>query len=222
MVNRHVLLLKELASSAERYRVRQHRPVLACAFWRHLLLIAVGTATLVSAGVGCGNSPFPTPPSDLPGGCGLGRIPVVTTGPEPCLTVAPRCPARRPSAAQTLVWVGTCSFRGRDAGCEPIQLPGCPRDFKFVDLNLVNLNRDESRPCVSAGQMHIDARATAGGGARLLWDAQERDATSCESVGPEMEGEAVLEGPCCSSVIDVYFPAGNFTVRIVIRTDWQP
>lgn len=153
---------------------------------------------------------------------GLTPIPIVTTGPEPCFTVAPRCPARRPSAAQTLVWIGTCGFCGRDDGCEPIQLPGCPRDFKFVDLNLVNLNRDESRPCVSGGRMHIDARATPGGGARLLWDAQERDATTCEAVGPEMEGEAVLDGPCCSKVIDVYFPAGHFTTRIVVRTDWQP
>lgn len=187
-----------------------------------LRFIAVGTLVVVLGGGGCGNSAGPTPPSDLPRGCGLGTIPVVTTGPDACLTLAPRCPALRPSAAQTLVWVGTCSFRGRDAGCEPIQLPGCPRDFKFVDLRLANLNRDDSHPCVIAAEIHIDARATPDGGARLLWDAQEFDPVTCDRIGAEMEGEAVLEGPCCSKVIDVYFPVGDFTARTVIRTDWQP
>lgn len=70
--------------------------------------------------------------------------------------------------------------------------------------------------------MHIDARATPEGGARVLWDAQEFDPATCSRIGPEMEGEAVLEGPCCSKVIDVYFPVGDFTARTVIRTDWQP
>jgi len=190
-------------------------------YWR-LSPIAVSTAMVVLIGVGCGSSPLPTPPSNLPTGCALGPMPVVTTGPEACLTVAPRCPARRPVAVQTLVWIGTCSFRGRDAGCEPIQLPGCPRDLKIVELRLVNLNRDDSRPCLIGGELHIDARATAEGGARILWDAQEFDAASCAPIGPEMEGEAVLEGPCCSKTIDVYFPAGDFTARTVIRTDWQP
>lgn len=37
-----------------------------------------------------------------------------------------------------------------------------------------------------------------------------------------MEGETVLEGPCCSKAIDVYLPVGDFTARTVIRTDWQP
>lgn len=70
--------------------------------------------------------------------------------------------------------------------------------------------------------MHIDARATSEGGATLLWDAQEFDPVTCDRIGAEMEGETVLEGPCCSKVIDVYFPVGDFTARTVIRTDWQP
>lgn len=189
--------------------------------WR-LHLIAAGTVVVILGGVGCGNTTGPTPPSGPPTGCGLGPISVITTGPEPCLTVAPRCPARRPSTAQTLVWVGTCSFRGQEVGCEPIQLPGCPRDSKIVALRLANLNRDDSRPCPAGGEMHIDARATPDGGARLLWDAREFDPVTCDRIGPEMEGEAVLEGPCCSRTIDVYFPVGDFTARTVIRTDWQP
>ena len=183
------------------------------------LALAIGLAT-VSAG--CGGSSAPTPPRDLPRGCALGPIPISTSGPDACTTLSPRCPRPRPPAARTLVWVGTCSSSGRTGACEAIQLPGCPTDSKIAALRLVNLKRNDSRPCPSAGKMRVDVRATPDGGARFLWDAQEPDPATCKPTRPEMEGEQLLEGPCCSRQVDVYFPINDLTARVVVRTDWQP
>ncbi len=127
----------------------------------------------------------------------------------------------RRSGARSLVWVGSCSFAGRDAGCKTIQMPGCPTSFKLVSLRLANLRRGPDRPCVNAGEMTIDARATDEGGVRVLWDAQELDAVTCRETGTEQEGEFSLPGPCCDRVLDVYFPRNDFTARIEFRTDWQ-
>jgi hypothetical protein len=70
--------------------------------------------------------------------------------------------------------------------------------------------------------MRVDVRATPDGGARFLWDAQELDPATCKPIGPEMEREQLLEGPCCSRQVDVYFPINDLTARVVVRTDWQP
>lgn len=194
--------------------------------WLAARVGAYGLVALVAAiCVGCGDSRSPTPPSPLSRGltgCGLGPIPIETGGPEPCLTLSPRCPMPRPGNARSLVWVSTCSFRGRDAGCQGIQLPGCPTATKIVHFGLANLDRSADRPCALSGEMTIDARATEDGSVRLLWDAQEFDTATCASVGPEQEGALSLADPCCSRTLDVYFPHGDFTFRVEVRTDWQP
>jgi hypothetical protein len=101
-------------------------------------------------------------------------------------------------------------------------LPGCPTAAKIVSLTLANLDRGPDRSCPMAGEITIDARATDNGGARLAWDAQEFDATTCAAVGPKQEGEVSVSGPCCNRTLDVYFPKGDVTARLDVRTDWQP
>lgn len=183
-------------------------------------VVRIGTAVVVMAGAGCGTSPLAAP-TDPRSGCGLGPVPIVTMGPEPCTTVAPQCPNPRPQNARTLIWVGTCPFEGRDGSCQPVQLPGCPVDFKIVAMSLAHPNPNIPRPCILAGDVHLDVRATPEGGATILWDALELDPATCKIVGPELSGEATLAGPCCSKGIDIYFPVGDFTFRMLIRTDWQ-
>lgn len=89
-------------------------------------------------------------------------------------------------------------------------------------MTLVNPNRDEANPCISGGDLQIIATATPEGGATILWSAHERDSVTCDFVGPEITGSTTIDGPCCERVIDIYFPAGRFTTRFAIRTDWQP
>jgi len=151
----------------------------------------------------------------------VGPVPIVTTGPEPCTTVAPQCPNPRPQNARTVIWVGTCAFEGQDGSCQPVQLPGCPVDFKIVAMSLAHPNPNIRRPCIITGDVHLDVRATPEGGATILWEALEFDPTTCRIVGPELRGEATLAGPCCSKIIDIYFPVGDFTFRMLTRTDWQ-
>jgi len=89
-------------------------------------------------------------------------------------------------------------------------------------MTLVNPNRDESRPCVSGGELQIIAGATSDGGATIRWSAHEFDSVTCAVVGPEITGSDAVEGPCCEKMIDIYFPSGQFTMRFLFRTDWEP
>ena len=171
----------------------------------------------------CGDSPLPTPPTPPNGGnpgCGLGPAPIVTTGPEPCTAVVPACPTPRPTGARDLVWVGTCSFTGRDGGCQPIQLPGCPRDTKIVSILLANLG-GAGRGCVAAGDLTLDARATGDGGVHLLWQLDEFDPVTCTPGAVQQKGDVSLAGPCCGKTFDVYLPRNDLTVRVDFRSDWQ-
>jgi hypothetical protein len=171
----------------------------------------------------CGDSRSPTPPTPPNGGnsgCGLGPVPIVTTGPEPCTTVVPACPTPRPTGARDLVWIGTCSFIGRDGGCQPIQLPACPRDTRIVSLLLANLG-GAGRGCAAAGELTLDARATGDGDLHLLWRAEEFDPVTCRPSGVEQKGEVSLAGPCCGRILDVYLPRYDQTMRVDLRSDWQ-
>jgi phosphatidylglycerophosphatase C len=199
-------------------------PILAMADRPYFRWKALAGALLMAVVMGCGDSRAPTPPTPPPGvdpGCGLGPVPIETGGPEPCTTVVGRCPQTRPHDARSFVWVGTCSFTGRDGACQPIQLPGCPRQAALTHFLLVNPTRGPDRPCPSGGELTIDARTSEEGGARVLWDAQDLDEVTCRHVGAEREGELSVEGPCCRRVLDVYYPRNDFTFRVEIRTDWQ-
>lgn len=184
-----------------------------------LTLLLAAAVQLVS----CGDSRSPTPPTPPNGGnpgCGLGPVPIATTGPEPCTTVVAACPTPRPTGARDLVWVGTCSFTGRDGGCQPIQLPGCPRDTRIVLLRLANLG-GAGRDCAAAGDLTLDARATGDGGVHLLWRAEEFDPVTCRPSGVEQKGDVSLAGPCCGRILDVYLPRNDLTARVDLRSDWQ-
>ncbi len=89
-------------------------------------------------------------------------------------------------------------------------------------MTLVNPNRDAAHPCTAGGELQIVASATTDGGATIRWSAHEWDSVTCAVVGPEIASSTGIDGPCCEKVIDIYFPAGKFTARFAIRTDWQP
>jgi hypothetical protein len=117
--------------------------------------------------------------------------------------------------------VGSCSFSGQDGGCQPIQLPGCPADFKVVHLLLASLEGGRGRTCIGAGELTLDARATGDGGVHLLWEALEFDPITCTETGATQTGEVSLPGPCCGRSVDVRLPRNDLTVRIDVRSDWQ-
>jgi hypothetical protein len=165
----------------------------------------------------------PTEPNDARSLCGRGPFPVATSGPESCPGLASRCPDAPPQDATTLIWVNGCGFREGEADCQPVPLiPGCPQKSYAPIMTLRNPNRDASHPCIIGGELQLLVFPTANGGATVQWRAHERDAVTCNVVGPDIDGSGVVDGPCCEKVFDVYFPAGKFTQRIVIRTDWQP
>lgn len=118
------------------------------------------------------------------------------------------------------MWVATCSFTGRDAECQSIQLPGCPTGTRRV-VSLLLANLVAVGPCVAAGEMTLDARPTENGGVHVLWDAQEFDPITCRATGAEQKGEMSLSGPCCDRSLDVYLPLHNLTARVQVRSDWQ-
>jgi len=197
--------------------VRQLLGCLASSGVRSALLVAI-----VISLAGCGDGQGPTPPTVPPpanAGCGLGPVPIATTGPEPC-AIAAGCPMARPSPARTLVWVATWSFRGRDGGCEAIQLPGCPTSTKLVSVTLASLNAGASA-CPIAGELQVDAQATTDGGVHLRWRAEELDPATCRASGDRQEAEATLTGPCCSRTVDVYLPRQDLTARLQVRSDWR-
>ena len=179
----------------------------------------IGAVVSVLGSIGCrGDALRPTGPSDPGSGCGLAPMPL-----NACTTVTPRCPQPRPEGAQPLISIATCLFRGREAGCEPGPiLPGCPRRSWGPIMTLVNPSRDALHPCVAGGELHLAVTATAVGGATISWEGSEWDSVTCRVVGPEITGSTSIDGPCCEKTIDVHYPAGDFTVRFVIRTDWQP
>lgn len=175
---------------------------------------------IVVCGSACRGDAPPTEPPHPRSGCGSGPVPIVTTGPEPCLTVTPQCPRRRPDDARTIVWVGTCGFAGRQGSCQPIQMPGCPGESKIVFMGLVH-PVVEKQSCVIQADLHIDVRATPSGGATVFTEGFEYDPVSCRRTGPDLHEEAAIAGPCCEKVVDTYFQANDFTLRTVVRTDWQ-
>ena len=160
----------------------------------------------------------PTPPVQPPPGqtnCGLGAIPS-------CPSVTPGCPRSRPPGAQTLVTISTCGFAWSALSCTPVSVPGCP----FVEHGAVAylLVNPESPTPLCAGEIHVRVEPADGARTRVLWDAQEKahmpDA-GCRAVGPEYEGETIVEGSCCQAIIDIQLPNAKRTFRMAVATDWR-
>jgi hypothetical protein len=184
-----------------------------------LIVLYVGTnGSVLAALAAVLGSPF-APTAGKMGQCGLGPI-TVSPNARDCATVAPQCPAQRPPDARTLLTFATCGFGSNEQSCTPVLNPVCPRDSQVVAMSLVNPNRRDQGPCGFAAVVHINGQATSDGGATILWDAQEVD-DACQSIGPELEGSARVDGPCCERSFDIFLPRGKFTFRVVFRTDWQ-
>jgi hypothetical protein len=135
--------------------------------------------------------------------------------------LAPRCPQARPATAQTLITVSTCGFGETETTCVPLRGPGCPYRERVA---LFYLLVDPGRPgSICTADVHVFIEATTAGGVRLLWEAQELEDADigCRGIGPEYEGEATVEGPCCERSVDIPLPHARRTFRIVVRTDWQ-
>jgi len=99
---------------------------------------------------------------------------------------------------------------------------GCPTiSGKIVHMTLINPVRDETRTCFSGGDFSFRVQPTENGGAEFGWHAWERDPVTCRYTGEEKEGSGVVEGPCCREIVDIYYPAGDWTLRFVVRTDWK-
>ncbi len=156
-------------------------------------------------GQSCGKGPFSEPSSDGETSCkkNLG------------------CPSAPPSTAAQRLMVATCSVTGKDKECTPIPLPFCARDSVHVSLSLVNPKAPMGNPGC-AGTLDVDSEVSVTGGATLKWHALEKEPIGCTEVGQGQSGTETVPGPCCEVVRDIYFPMGDFTVRVAVRTDWQP
>jgi hypothetical protein len=96
----------------------------------------------------------------------------------------------------------------------------CPLERTALSYLLQDPNKPGSA-CTAT--VHVTIEPAGGGAARVGWDAQELEsgpAGGCQTIGPEYEGVATIDGACCSKVIDISLPEARRTFRLVVRTDW--
>jgi hypothetical protein len=180
----------------------------------------VGLALLLVVVFACdGGTPLEPDPGD-PSNCRLGPISPLLNWPQPCEPISPRCPRSRPATARTLWVMSSCLFGWDEGSCKPVA--SCPSSTE--GLMHLSLRRPPGSQC-RLGDLYLAIQPSEGGSVRITWHAQEMsDAPEggCRHVGPEYEGAAKVDGPCCEATVDLPFPNARRTVRMVFRTDWQP
>jgi hypothetical protein len=82
---------------------------------------------------------------------------------------------------------------------------------------LANPNADGA---ACAGVVDVDAFPTSAGTIDFGFGVQELD-VSCRPAGLHFDGKGKVTSACCENVVDVDFPIGGFTFRLVVRSDWQ-
>lgn len=114
--------------------------------------------------------------------------------------------------------LATCAFGVGATACSPVLVAGGPKSSWDIRFDVRNPNPGAPAGC--AGNVDLAVNSQRSGGGRALWDAIEQDQSpQCNPVGEPIQGTVTLE---TARNIDIRFPRGQFTFRILVRPESQP
>ncbi len=172
---------------------------------------ATATASPTGTGGSTAGPEEPWPTGQVQG-CGLTPLAPFDAR---CVPWVLGCPEEPEGTFTPVIQIADCSFPGAKGACEPqVREFSCPA-FDDTGFGVHGVTGSSAE---FFGIYQVTTALNAEGGAALNWTISEAPLEGEEEF--VAAGTEVLQGPCCETTFELYFPKADATTRVSVRMDW--